>query len=143
VIENLNGIGQRVRASFDQQALMTLIGAQLVSVSRGAVDIEISFRNDLTQHNGVLHAGVITSVLDSACGYAALSMMPEGSDVVSVEFKVNLMRPADGDAFMAEGRVLKAGRTLTVARGDAYAISTHGRTLVATMLATMMRLNPG
>ena len=100
----------------------------------------MGFRNDLTQQRGIVHAGVLTSILDSACGYAALTMMPEDADVVSVEFKVNLLRPTDGDLFMAEGRVLKAGRTLTVVRGDAYVNSAQGRTLVATMLATMMRV---
>lgn len=142
VIEETDGSERRIRTSFERQALMELIGARLVSVARGAVDIELGFRNELTQQKGVLHAGVVTSILDSACGYAALTMMPEGSDVVSVEFKVNLVRPAAGDAFVAEGRVLKAGRTLTVVRGDAYADSAQGRTLVATMLATMMRIDP-
>jgi uncharacterized protein (TIGR00369 family) len=138
--QDLGEIEKRIRASFERQALMSLIGARLVSVGRGAVNIELDFRNDLTQQRGVLHAGVLTSILDSACGYAALTMMPEDADVVSVEFKVNLLRPADGDGFAAEGRVLKAGRTLTVVRGDAYASSAQGRTLVATMLATMMRI---
>ena len=142
MIQETETIERRVRASFDQQALMTLIGAQLMLVGRGAVDIKLSFRNDLTQQHGYLHAGVVTSILDSACGYAALTTMPEGSDVVSVEFKVNLVRPANGDEFVAEGRVLKAGRTLTVVRGDAYADSAQGRVLVSTMLATMMRVEP-
>ena len=140
MIQDIEEIEKRVRASFERQALMSLIGARLVSVGRGAIDIELAFRNDLTQQRGILHAGVLTSILDSACGYAALTMMPEDADVVSVEFKVNLLRPTDGDLFMAEGRVLKAGRTLTVVRGDAYVNSAQGRTLVATMLATMMRV---
>ena len=142
MIQEIDGIEERIRASFERQALMALIGARLMSVDRGAVDIELTFRNDLTQQHGYLHAGVITSILDSACGYAALTTMPEGSDVVSVEFKVNLVRPAKGVAFVAEGRVLKAGRTLTVVRGDAYADSAQGRVLVSTMLATMMRVEP-
>src|SRR5215471_21785112 len=143
MIQEIDGIEERIRASFERQALMALIGARLMSVDRGAVDIKLAFRSDLTQQHGYLHAGVITSILDSACGYAALTTMPEGSDVVSVEFKVNLVRPAKGVAFVAEGRVLKAGRTLTVVRGDAYADSAQGRALVATMLATMMRVEPG
>jgi uncharacterized protein (TIGR00369 family) len=142
MIHNADGTESRIRASFERQALMVLIGARLLSVDRGAVDIDLRFRNDLTQQGGVLHAGVVTSILDSACGYAALTMMPEASDVVSVEFKVNLLRPAKGDLFLAEGRVLKGGRTLSVVRGDAYAESAQGRALVATMLATMMRIDP-
>src|SRR5262245_61068337 len=141
-MQDEEAIERRVRASFERQALMALIGARLVSVGRGAVDIKLDFRKDLTQQGGVLHAGVVTSILDSACGYASLSMMPEASEVVSVEFKVNLLRPAEGDAFLAEGRVLKAGRTLSVVRGNAYANSAKGRALVATMLATMMRIEP-
>jgi len=141
-MQDVEAIEKRVRASFERQALMALIGARLVSVGRGAADIKLDFRKDLTQQGGVLHAGVVTSILDSACGYASLTMMPEASEVVSVEFKVNLLRPAEGDAFLAEGRVLKAGRTLSVVRGDAYADSAKGRALVATMLATMMRIEP-
>ena len=142
MIQDVNEIEERVRASFQRQALMSLIGARLVAVDRGVVDIELDFRNDLTQQGGVLHAGAVTSILDSACGYAALTMMPDGAEVVSVEFKVNLMRPASGDSFVAEGRVLKAGRTLSVVRGDAHASTAQGRVLVATMLATMMRVDP-
>ena len=105
---------------------MGLIGAQIETIDRGSVDIALAYREDLTQQGGTVHAGVITSILDSACGYAALSMMPPDSEVLSVEFKVNLLRPARAGRFVAEGRVLKAGRTLTVVRGDATLVAARG-----------------
>ena len=119
---------------------MQLLDARLETVEAGAVDIALAFRSDLTQQSGTLHAGIITSILDSACGYAALTTMSSDSEVLSVEFKVNLLRPARGDRFVAEGRVVKSGRTLTVVRGDAWGESNTGRQLVATMLATMIRV---
>ena len=132
---------RRVRASFNKQALMGLLDARLESVEAGAVDITLPFRPDLTQQSGTLHAGIVTSILDSACGYAALTTMPPDSEVLSVEFKVNLLRPARGDRFVAKGRVVKSGRTLTVVRGDAWGESNTERELVATMLATMIRVS--
>ena len=132
--------GSRVRESFARQRVMELIGASLGRVEPGAVDIMLPYREDLTQQNGFIHAGIITSVADSACGYAAYTLMPAGSGVLSVEFKVNLLRPAAGHRFVAEARVLKAGRTLTVTVCDVYG-ETDGRAreVVATMLATMIR----
>jgi uncharacterized protein (TIGR00369 family) len=115
---------------------MATLGAELVSVSPGEVVIELDHREDLTQQNGFLHAGATTAVVDSACGYAALTMMPEGSDVLSVEFKVNLLAPAAGKRFRATGKVVKAGRTLTVCQGEMVALDT-GKT-VALMTATMI-----
>jgi uncharacterized protein (TIGR00369 family) len=129
---------ERVRASFAQQQFMTTLGALLVSVKPGAVEIAVPFRADLTQQNGFLHAGVITSVLDSACGYAALSVAPENADVLSVEFKVNLLSPAVGEKFVARGHVKRAGRTITVCAADAFAITGGKEKLVATMLATII-----
>lgn len=136
---------RRVRASFERQPAMATLGATLARVSPGEVDIELPFRSDLTQQHGFLHAGVVTSVMDSACGYAALSLMERGSAVLSVEFKVNLLAPALGDRFRAYGRVVRAGRTLTVVSGELRAIDgqpanptgTSG-TLVAIMTGTMM-----
>lgn len=129
----------RIRLSFERQRAMQLIGARLVQVKTGEVVIAIDFRDDLTQHNGYLHAGIITAVADSACGYAAYTLMPVDSEVLTVEFKVNLLRPAKGDEFLAEAKVLKAGRTLTVTRCDVYA-HTAGKEpqMLATMLATMI-----
>ncbi len=129
-------MGCRVAESFARQTFMATLGATLVSVTAGEVVIELCGREDLVQQNGFLHAGVTTAVVDSACGYAALSMMPEGADVLSVEFKVNLLSPAAGSRFRAVGRVVKAGRTLTVCQGEMIALDS-GKT-VALMTATMI-----
>ena len=109
---------QRVRASFRRQRVMELFGATLAAVAPGAVDIDLPFREELSQQHGFLHAGVSTTVVDSACGYAALSLMEPGAGVVSVEFKVQLLAPALGRTFRAAGRVVRAGRTLTVVAGE-------------------------
>jgi uncharacterized protein (TIGR00369 family) len=130
---------RRVRESFARQRVMSLMGASLGRVEPGAVTVVLPYREDLTQQNGFVHAGVITAVADSACGYAAYTLMPAGSEVLSVEFKVNLLRPAAGEEFVAEARVLKAGRTLTVARCDVHARAGGEARLVATMLATLIR----
>jgi uncharacterized protein (TIGR00369 family) len=127
----------RVTASFARQQVMATIGARLVQVWPGAVEIELAFRADLTQQHGYLHAGIVTTVIDSACGYAALSLMPAGAEVLSVEFKVNLLAPAAGERFVARARVVRAGRTITVCAGDLFAIKGAEEKLVATMLATM------
>ncbi|HEV2860941.1 MAG TPA: PaaI family thioesterase [Pyrinomonadaceae bacterium] len=129
---------ERVRASFNRQALMRLIGATLGRVEAGAVDISLEYREDLTQQHGYLHAAVTTAIVDSACGYAALSLTPAGSEVLSVEFKVNLLRPAVGERFVAQGRVLKPGRTLIVVRGDVLALADGQSKLISTMLATII-----
>lgn len=118
---------------------MGWIGAQLTRVEPGVCEITLPYKAELTQQNGFLHAGIITTVADSACGYAAYSLMPVGSDVLSVEFKVNLMRPAKGTTFTSIAEVLKPGKTLTVVRADVFAVDEQSeRTLVATMLGTMM-----
>src|SRR6478609_2782638 len=123
-----------VKDSFARQAVMTTIGAELVSVAPGAVQISLPYRADLTQQNGYLHAGIVTTIADSACGYAAYSLMPAGAGVLSVEFKVNLLRPAHGESFVARAEVIKAGRTLSVVRADVFGIvGPTERTLVATM----------
>ena len=134
-----SGYEQRVRESFARQRVMKLFGARLERVAPGAVDIAFPYREDLTQQDGYVHAGVITAVADSACGYAAYTLMPAGSGVLSVEFKVNLLRPAAGQEFVAEARVVKAGRTLTVTRCDVHARAGTETKLVATMTATMIR----
>src|SRR5215470_7635461 len=124
---------QAVRDSFAAQQLMTTIGARLTLVAAGEIEIRMPFRPDLTQQHGFLHAGVVTSALDSACGYAAFSLMPEGVGVLSVEFKTNLLAPARGEELVARGRVMRAGRTITVCQADASMISAGKETLVATM----------
>ena len=130
----------RVRASFARQRLMETIGATLTRVYAGEVEIELPFRADLTQQHGYLHAGVVTSIVDSACGYAALSLTPAGAEVLSVEYKINLLSPAKGEQMIARGRVIRSGRNLTVCLGDVFAINDGEEKLVATMLATMMTL---
>lgn len=132
-------IAERVRASFAQQAAMRTIGASITRLVAGEVELAMAFRAELTQQHGFLHAGIVTTLADSACGYAALSVMPAGSDVLSVEFKVNLLRPAAGQRFRAVGSVLKPGRTLIVTRGDVWAEQDGAESLIATMLATMIR----
>jgi len=128
----------RVRASFARQSMMKLLGASLEQVAPGAVDIRLPFRADLTQQHGFLHAGVTTSIADSACGYAAFTLMPPGAAVLTVEFKVSLLAPAAGETFVARGRVVKAGRTLTTCSADVLALAGGGEKHVLTMLATVM-----
>jgi uncharacterized protein (TIGR00369 family) len=119
---------------------MATIGAQLTAVGPGGAEIRIPFSARLTQQNGFIHAGVITSILDSACGYAALSLAPEKAEVLSVEFKVNLLSPAVGESFVARAQVKRAGRTLTVCTADAFALNQGNEKLVATMQATIMNM---
>jgi|SRR5689334_4536546 len=129
-----------IKQSFGMQTVMALIGAELTRVEPGVIEISLPYRSDLAQQHGYVHAGIITTIADSACGYAAYTLMPPGSDVLAVEFKVNLMRPAQGETFVARAEVMKAGRTLTVVRADVHAFSGDGRELVAIMQGTMMRL---
>ena len=132
---------ETIAEGFAQQAVMNLIGARLAHVEAGIVEIELPFRSDLTQQDGYLHAGIVTTIADSACGYAAFSLMPAGSRVLSVEFKVNLLRPARGESFIARAEVIKSGKTLTVVRADVFAAAIRReKELVATMQATMMCL---
>ncbi|HEX6812040.1 MAG TPA: PaaI family thioesterase [Planctomycetota bacterium] len=132
------GFEARVRGSFAQQAMMRLLGAELVAVRAGEVEIALPFRSDLTQQHGYLHAAAIAAVADSACGYAALTLMKPGFEVLSVEFKVNLLAPAKGQRFLAQAWVLKPGRTLTVCAAEVRAESHEGEKLVAAMQATMI-----
>ncbi|HZQ22097.1 MAG TPA: PaaI family thioesterase [Terriglobales bacterium] len=131
-----------IRESFARQGLMGTIGAEISSLEHGRIEIRFGFQPGLTQQNGFVHAGVITSVMDSGCGYAALSVSPENYDVLSVEFKVNLLAPAAGESFVVRAEVKRAGRTLTVSSADAFAISGGEEKLIATMLATMFNLPP-
>ena len=133
---------RKVRESFGRQAFMATIGAQMTAVGIGSVEIRVSFNSSLTQQNSFIHAGVITSILDSACGYAALSVAPEEAEVLSVEFKVNLLAPAVGESFIARAQVKRAGRTLTVCTADAFALNQGSEKLVATMQATIMNMVP-
>jgi uncharacterized protein (TIGR00369 family) len=130
----------RVRDSFARQTAMATMGAEIAHVAPGEVDLRMAHRPELSQQHGFLHAGIVAALADSACGYAAYTLMPPGAEVMSVEFKLNLMAPAAGDAFVARGRVKKAGRTLTVANADVFALKDGGERLIATMQATMMAL---
>jgi uncharacterized protein (TIGR00369 family) len=129
---------RRVRESFARQRVMETVGARLERVAPGEVEIGLAFREDLTQQHGYLHAGIIAAVVDSACGYAALSLTPAGAEVLSIEFKLNLLSPAAGDTFVARARVVRAGRNITVCSGDLFALRGGAEKVVATMLATMM-----
>lgn len=105
---------ERVRRSFDRQAVMRFIGATLTRVEPGVVEIELPYRPELTQQHGFFHAGIVSTIADSAAGYAAFSMMPADSSVLSVEYKISMIAPADGERLRAMGEVIKCGRTLTV-----------------------------
>jgi len=132
---------ERVRGSFARQNAMAAIGAELTRVTPGTVEIEMPFSENLTQQHGFLHAGIISAALDSACGYAAFSLVPEEADVLTIEFKVNLLAPGRGERFLFRGSVTKPGRTILVADGQAYALASDGETkLIATMTGTMMRV---
>jgi uncharacterized protein (TIGR00369 family) len=126
----------RVRESFARQSAMALIGASILSVEPGRVEIALPFRDDLTQQKGFVHGGIIGMIADTACGYAAFSLMPSGCSLVTVEYKINILAPGRG-ALVARGEVVKPGRTLTVTRGEVYA---RDGTHVATMQQTLMML---
>jgi uncharacterized protein (TIGR00369 family) len=128
----------RVRASFGAQQVMLTIGASLVHIRPGEVRIELPFNPALTQQHSYLHAGVLGIIVDSACGYAAYTLMPAGSEVLTVEYKINFLSPAKGQLFVAVGRVVKPGRTLTVCAGEVWARDDGEPKLVAAMQATMI-----
>lgn len=131
---------QRVRESFGRQGLMRLFGARLVRVEPGLVEIHLPFRQELTQQHGFLHAAAVTAIVDNACGFAAQSLMPAGAQVLTVEYKVNFLAPARGASFLARGRVVRPGRTITVCAGEVLAQGEGGPVPVATMLATMFQV---
>lgn len=131
---------ERVRSSFAKQKAMATVGAELTLVSPGTIEIEMPFSDALTQQHGFLHAGIISAALDSACGYAAYTLMPPSAGVLTIEFKVNLLAPGKGDRFLFRGSVTKPGRTIIVADGEAYAISDGEAKLIATMTGTLMTI---
>ena len=130
----------RVRASFARQGAMQTIGATLAELAPGRAVIELPWAQGLTQQHGFLHAGMVATALDSACGYAASTLMPADAGVLTIEYKINLLAPAQGQRFRMEGLVLKPGRTITVAEGRAYAQDEGREKLVATMTATLMTI---
>jgi uncharacterized protein (TIGR00369 family) len=131
---------RKVLEGFRRQAFMNTLGAAIECAAPGAVEINMPFNQRHTQQDGFVHAGVITSILDSACGYAAYSLAPEGCNVLTVEFKVNLLAPAVGEKFAARAHVKRRGKTLTVCAADAFAINGDQEKLIATMLGTIMTL---
>ena len=126
--------------TFDRQRAMRALGISIARLEPGEVDLAMAYSSDFTQQNGFIHAGIITAGLDSACGIAAFTLMPEGSDILTVEFKTNLLAPAKGERFVFRGVVVKPGRTLTVCDGRAYAERDGSETLIATMTGTLMAL---
>lgn len=133
----------RIAESFNRQRLLSTLGATLTHVADGEVDIELPWSESIQQQHGFVHAGAIATIADSACGYACLTRMPQGSAVLSIEFKINLMAPAVGEIFIARGRVARVGRTIGVATAEVIAIA-RGKpdTAIAMMQATMMRVEP-
>lgn len=136
----MTDIQQRIRSSFEAQGLMDTLGARLLSVRDGEVHIELPYSPRLSQQRGFLHAGVVTSVVDNACGFAALTKAPPECDVVTAEFKVNFLRPAVGERFLAIGKVQNAGRQLTVCTGEVRAFSGGSEKVVALMQATIVTI---
>lgn len=138
----MNDIQERIAVSFKSQGLMATLGAQLVSVADGEVQIALPFSEQLSQQHGYVHAGAITSVVDSACGYAALTKAPPECEVVTAEFKINLLRPAIGERFSAIGRVQSSGKLLTVCTGEVRAFAGTACKVVAIMQATIVNARP-
>ena len=128
----------RARASFDRQEFMATLGVMIEHLAPGEVDLALLHRPNLTQQHGYFHAGVTATLADSAAGYAALSLYPQGTGVLTTEFKINLLRPAEGQRLVARGRVIKPGRTLTICRSDVYGTRDGRETHVATLLLSMI-----
>jgi uncharacterized protein (TIGR00369 family) len=133
-------IEARVRDSFARQGFMAHLGAEMSAVRYGEVEIRVPYRGELTQQHGYFHGGVSAAIADSASGYAAFTTMAADSSVIAVEFKINLVAPAEGEALVARARVLRAGKTLRVCAADVFAVKGGAETLCATMLATIMEL---
>jgi uncharacterized protein (TIGR00369 family) len=132
------GFADRVRASYARQGAMRFIGAELGEVSPGYCAITLVPRAEVLQQHGYVHAGIVSTLVDTAGGYAGYTLFPEGSSVLTVEFKLNLLAPAEGDRLVAEGFVVKPGRTLAITRGEVHAERNGTRTLVAIMQQTLM-----
>jgi uncharacterized protein (TIGR00369 family) len=134
----MKDVNDRIAASFNAQGLMRTLGAELVSATDGEVQIAMPFSAAISQQHGYVHAGAISSILDSACGYAALTKAPADCEVVTAEFKINLVRPAIGERFVAIGKVQTAGKLLTVCTGEVRALSGDTSKVVALMQATIV-----
>lgn len=129
---------EKIMESFNRQEVMKTVGASILAVRPGEVELEFPYQSDLTQQHGFIHAGIVSTVLDSACGYAAFSLMPENAGVLTIEFKVNLLAPAKGERFRAVGKVKKPGRNITVTEGELFSYVKGKQKLVATMVGTIM-----
>jgi uncharacterized protein (TIGR00369 family) len=129
-------------ATFDRQQAMRTLGISIARLEAGEVELSMPYSPDWTQQNGFVHAGIITAGLDNACGIAAFTLMPKGVDILTVEFKTNLLAPAKGERFLFRATVIKPGRTLTVCEARAVAVHEGVETLVATMTGTLMAIMP-
>lgn len=139
-VPNDEAYKEKVTESFSRQAVMKTVGATIVSIEPGQVELQFQHDIKLTQQHGFIHGGIVTTVMDSACGYGALSLMPEDSGVLTIEFKTNLLSPAKGEKYLAIGRVKKTGRTISVCDGELFAYTGDQKKLVATMTCTLMTL---
>jgi len=135
------GYADRVRESFRLQQAMALIGAELPVVEPGHVEIHLPFKPEITQQHGFIHGGVVGMIADSAAGYAANTLTPAGTSVLTVEYKLNLLAPADGERLVARGEVVKPGRTLLITRAEVFAIRREQWTLCAVMQQTIMAMH--
>jgi uncharacterized protein (TIGR00369 family) len=133
---------ESVRRSFNSLTLMRTVGARLQRVSPGEVEIDLPFRDDLTQHHGYIAGAALTAIVDVACGYAAMTLTPPGASVLTIEYKVNFLSPAQGERMVARGRVVRPGRTVSVCSGDVVAVAGANEKVVAMMLATMATVGP-
>ena len=132
----------RITQSFAEQAVMQHINASLIDIDAGQVEIGFPYQLQLTQQDGFIHAGISSTIMDSACGYAAFTLMPIEARVLTIEFKINLLAPAAGDSFRAIGKVRKPGRSVFVAEAELYATANGADKLVATMVGTLMAMYP-
>ena len=132
------GYKEKVIESFNRQGMMKTINASILAIRPGEIELEFPYQSNLTQQHGFIHAGIVSTVLDTACGYAAFSLMPENAAVLTIEFKVNLLSPAKGERFRAVGKVKKPGKYITVTEGELFSHVEGGQKLVATMVATIM-----
>ena len=132
------GYKEKIIESFNRQGMMKTINASILAIRPGEIELEFPYQSNLTQQHGFIHAGIVSTVLDTACGYAAFSLMPENAAVLTIEFKVNLLSPAKGERFRAVGKVKKPGRNITVTEGKLFSHVEGGQKLVATMVCTIM-----
>lgn len=133
----------KLHSIFDHQGIMKTFGAEIGPAEPGRVEMRLPMSPAITQHNGFAHAGAITTLMDSACGGAAYSLMPPGSGVLTIEFKASFMSPAAGDSFRMVGQVIKPGRSVSFTEAKAFAVTDAGEKLIATMTASMMRVDGG